>query len=86
MPVHQIEIQQPAKAVLHNDVTFIIKSDGKKLGELKISKGTLDWKPANAKKNVVRLKWEDVPKAMETIAEHGSVTKVKRLAGKGADS
>ena len=48
MPQHEIEIEIPAKAVLHKDVTFTIKSDGAKLGQLRISKGSIDWQPGKS--------------------------------------
>ncbi len=57
MAQHEIEVEVPAKVVLHKDVKFIIKSDGLKLGELRISKGTIDWRPGN-KRKVVSLTWE----------------------------
>ena len=57
MAQHEIEVEVPAKVILHKDVKFIIKSDGLKLGELRISKGTIDWRPGN-KRKVVSLTWE----------------------------
>jgi hypothetical protein len=57
MATHDIEIEIPPRLVLHKDVSFIIKSDGLKLGELRISKGTIDWRPGN-KRKVVSLTWE----------------------------
>lgn len=57
MATHEIEIEIPPRLVLHKDVSFIIKSDGLKLGELGISKGSIDWRPGN-KRKVVSLTWE----------------------------
>ncbi|WP_299926129.1 hypothetical protein [uncultured Nocardioides sp.] len=42
MPRHRIEMYQPRKAMLHSDVSFEIYSDGKKLGTMTISKGSID--------------------------------------------
>jgi hypothetical protein len=67
MPVHDIEIELPPKVVLHKDVTFVVKSDGIKLGELRISKGSLDWAPAKLQ-TVRRLPWERFDALMR---EHG---------------
>ena len=55
--VHDIEIALPPKVVLHKDVTFVVKSNGTKLGELRISKGSLDWVPAKHHSGC-RLRWE----------------------------
>jgi hypothetical protein len=61
---HDIEVELPAKVVLHKDVRFTIKSDGAKLGELRISKGTIDWRPAN-KRAPIRLEWERFNELMQ---------------------
>ena len=63
MPRHEIEIEIPAKAVLHKDVTFTIKSDGAMLGQLRISKGSIDWKPG--KRRVIRMDWERFDRLMQ---------------------
>jgi hypothetical protein len=57
MATHDIEIEIPPRLVLHKDVSFVIKSDGLKLGELRISKGSIDWRPGN-KRKTVSLSWE----------------------------
>jgi hypothetical protein len=63
MATHDIEIEIPPRLVLHKDVSFVIKSDGLKLGELRISKGTIDWRAGN-KRKVVSLTWEQFDKLM----------------------
>jgi hypothetical protein len=63
MATHDIEIEIPPRLVLHKDVSFVIKSDGLKLGELRISKGTIDWRPGN-KKTVIRMSWERFDRLM----------------------
>ncbi|HEY7703872.1 MAG TPA: hypothetical protein VID03_03490 [Acidimicrobiia bacterium] len=57
MPRHDVEIELPAKVVLHKDVLFTVKSDGVMLGELRVSKGSIDWRPAN-KQTPIQLDWE----------------------------
>jgi hypothetical protein len=57
MPVHRIELEIPVKAIVNADARFIIYSDNEKLGELLISKGSLDWWPARRRRRV-RLRWE----------------------------
>jgi hypothetical protein len=63
MATHDIEVEIPPRLVLHKDVSFVIKSDGLKLGELRVSKGTIDWRPGN-KRKVVSLTWEQFDKVM----------------------
>jgi hypothetical protein len=48
---------------LHADVVFEVRSDGEKLGELRISKGTLDWAPSSAK-IPIRMTWEQFDRFM----------------------
>ena len=64
MPRHRIEIQQPPKVVMHSDVSFIVFSDDERLGELSISKGTIDWKPAR-RRQPISMSWEKFARLME---------------------
>ena len=58
MPKHDVEMSIPTtKVVLSADVVFEIRSDDDKLGELRISKGTIDWAPSNSK-IPTQLTWE----------------------------
>lgn len=50
MPQHEIRVTQPSKTVLHNDISFTISAGGRTLGELTISKGSIDWRPARRPK------------------------------------
>lgn len=63
MPVHDVEMEMPRKVIVNADVVFAVKSDGEKLGELRVSKGTIDWRPAN-KQRIVALTWEQFDKLM----------------------
>jgi hypothetical protein len=63
MPQHKIEISQPPKSILHSDVTFSVYSDDVLLGELRISKGSIDWRPPHARKAVQR-RWERFARMM----------------------
>jgi hypothetical protein len=68
MPVHDVDMSIPTtKVVLHADVVFEVRSDGDKLGELRVSKGTIDWVPVNAK-IPIRLTWEQFDRQMR---DHG---------------
>ena len=64
MPKHDIEMSIPTtKMVLSADVVFEIRADGDKLGELRVSKGTIDWVPAKAKIPYKRT-WEQFDRMM----------------------
>jgi hypothetical protein len=68
MPVHDVDMSIPTtKVVLHADVVFEVRSDGDKLGELRVSKGTIDWVPANAT-IPIRLTWEQFDRYLR---DHG---------------
>lgn len=59
MPKHHIEISLPTKPLKNVDATISAWSDGEKLGELRISKGGVDWKPAH-KRTVKSFSWEEL--------------------------
>lgn len=59
-------MRQTARVVGNSDVTFVIHSDGEKLGELLISRGTVDWWPAHSKTRRASLSWEQFARLMET--------------------
>lgn len=64
MPRHDVEMRIPTtKMVLHADVVFEIRSDEEKLGELRISQGSIDWFPGKAKSGV-KLSWEQFDQLM----------------------
>ena len=65
VPRHRIDVRQPAKAVLHSDITFDIYSDDTLLGELRISKGTIDWRPPKRQRAIKRT-WESFARLMES--------------------
>lgn len=66
MAVHKVSIRQPAKQVMHKDVAFIVQSDGVLLGELTVSKGSIDWRPAN-KQKAKKISWEKFAAMMEQL-------------------
>lgn len=49
MAEHYIEMKIPANTVVNADVVFEVFGDDQKLGELRISKGGVDWYPCSAK-------------------------------------
>ena len=57
MPVHDVEVEIPPKVVLNSDVRFVVHSDGQKLGELLVSKGSVDWIPGHSPQTIT-VSWE----------------------------
>ena len=68
MSTHDIHMTMPEKVVLNKDVVFDVHSDKTKLGTLKISKGSVEWAPANFVRGF-HLIWEQFDKVMRG---HGS--------------
>jgi hypothetical protein len=54
---HYIEISLPTKPLRNVDTTIAVWSDGKKLGQLRVSTGSLDWVRGGAKKPK-KITWE----------------------------
>ena len=65
MASHAISMKQPQEVILGKDVQFIVKRNGRKLGELHVSKGNLEWVPAGSKAKTYRLRWEQVAAMFE---------------------
>jgi hypothetical protein len=64
MPAHDVEMSIPTtKVVLHADVVFEIQGDDEKLGELRVSKGSIDRYPSNAR-IPMKLTWEQFDRLM----------------------
>lgn len=63
MAKHKVLVSIPAKEVVNSDVVFEIFGDDSKLGELRISKGGLDYFTSN-KKFGTKLSWEQFDKLM----------------------
>ena len=67
MPNHDIEMSIPTtKVVLNADVVFEVRSDDEKLGELHVSKGSIDWYPYLAR-TPVTLTWEHFDRLMREL-------------------
>lgn len=64
MPRHDIAINLPTKPIKNADTTIEIWSNNEKLGELRISRGTLDWVPRGGKRPR-RVAWEDLAAMLE---------------------
>jgi len=56
-------------AVLNSDVVIDVKKNSHKLGTLTISRGSIDWRPKNARlgsDNETQLSWAKFAELMET--------------------
>jgi hypothetical protein len=66
MARHSISMSLPTGLVINSDVEFVITSDDAKLGELHLSRGTIDWRPTHSKKTEHALTWEKFAALIET--------------------
>ncbi|MET1002697.1 MAG: hypothetical protein ABWZ15_12875 [Acidimicrobiia bacterium] len=57
MAKHDVEVEIPPKVVLNSDVKFVVRSDGQKLGELLVSKGSVAWVPGHSPQTI-HVEWE----------------------------
>ena len=69
MSTHTISMNMPPRVVLNADVDFDVYSDDIKLGTLRISKGTIEWKPANFTEGF-HLEWEKFDQTMRELGKH----------------
>lgn len=65
---HKILLQQPEWEVLHKDVVVKVTGDDGKLGEIHLSKGSIEWVPSGHHVNRKKMSWADFADLME---EHG---------------
>ena len=63
MPVHRVELALPATDILNTDATVSVWSDDELLGELRVSRGTIDWRPGHHQA-VFSMDWEQFDKVM----------------------
>jgi hypothetical protein len=78
VPKHHIEISLPTKPIKNVDTEIVVKSGRKKLGEMRISRGSLDWLPAGAQKPR-RVSWENLARLLENPSR--SVRALRKLDG-----
>jgi hypothetical protein len=65
MPKHQINLKIPkAIEVVNRDIEVVVYEDDRKLGRLRISRGTIDWTPASGK-NARHMSWTTFARMME---------------------
>ncbi len=67
MAQHDVSFTVPERALGKADLEFRVKRDGKVLGRLKVSNGTIVWVPKDASYGY-KMGWADFDKFMQ---EHG---------------
>lgn len=68
---HSVDFTVPERPVGNVDLEFKVKSNGKMVGRMKVSKGNLHWVPKNAKYGY-KLNWRDLDSLMK---EYGKAEK-----------
>jgi hypothetical protein len=56
MPKHLVSFELPKREMGKVDAHFFIQKDGATMGEIRISKGGIDYRPANRQKKI-RISW-----------------------------
>ena len=64
MPKHEIRLTIPPETVLNKDAECDVYSNDEMLGTLKISKGSIEWRPKNYTYGF-HLSWEDFSDLMK---------------------
>ena len=65
MPTHKVTLQFPQDiSVASTDVEFTVRSDGRLLGRVQISTGSIDWFPSPNKKRRFEMSWERFARLM----------------------
>ena len=64
MAKHSVTMRQSNEKVVNTDVEFIIREGDKKLGELHVSKGSIEWLPSNGRYRR-RMRWSKFANLME---------------------
>jgi hypothetical protein len=65
MPEHRVIVTAPPRELGNVDAVYEVFSDNGKLGELRISRGGVDWWPRDAKRHGELLTWEQFAARME---------------------
>lgn len=75
MPAHELTCRVPSTLVVNKDLVVEIRSDDELLGNLHISRGSIDWAPANTSARGRTLSWE---KFDEIMRLHGAAKRIAR--------
>lgn len=64
MARHKVIMRQPNEIIMNADIEFIVRENGKKLGELHVSKGSIEWLPNNGRFKR-RMRWSKFAELMD---------------------
>lgn len=67
---HQVSFELPRRTLGREDVIFEVREDGELLGELKVSKGAIVWRPGWGKLSY-RLSWDRFDRLMSEQGRRG---------------
>jgi hypothetical protein len=67
MPEHRIITRVHSHETVNTDLAIKVRADDQLLGELLVSRGTVDWRP-RGNQYVFKLSWEEFDRLMR---EHG---------------
>ena len=56
---HTVHFRAPYRELGRSDVEFVVAKDGKNLGTLKVSRGSLVWFRGKTHKNGLKIGWEE---------------------------
>jgi hypothetical protein len=63
MATHKVTMRQPTEIEVNADVEFVIRENGRKIGELHVSKGSIEWLPSNGRYKR-RMRWSKFAELM----------------------
>ena len=63
MATHKVTMRQPTEIQVNTDVEFVIRENGRKIGELHVSKGSIEWLPSNGRYKR-RMRWSKFAELM----------------------
>lgn len=63
MATHKVTMRQPSEIEVVRDFEFVIRENGRKIGELHVSKGSIEWLPSNGRYKR-RMRWSKFAELM----------------------
>jgi hypothetical protein len=56
-------MRQPTEIEVSSDIEFVVRENGRKIGELHVSKGSIEWLPSNGRYKR-RMRWSKFAELM----------------------
>jgi len=63
MATHKVLMRQPTEIEVISDIEFVVRENGRKIGELHVSKGSIEWLPSNGRYKR-RMRWSKFAELM----------------------